>query len=257
MSILKSPFPKSVAGNDEESTPLTAPMTAPTLSAVAIPEVAKPPGQRLSRDAIIEAYLRIADGQGHDGVNMRRLGRELGVDATAVYRYFRDKDEILAMAAARLLQEVVRDIPEEGPWRDRLRTLLLSLRRVYLAHPNALLALQLTAPMLEEGYDNVDLALALLRESGLPEEEIPLAFEALETYTIGGTVFDARATEESLERWRRVYSGMPEGRFPNLASTGRRLYNDVEKAFRYGLDLLFDAIEAKARPGQGGATAVR
>jgi AcrR family transcriptional regulator len=224
---------------------------------VALPEVARQPGQRLSREAIIEAYLRIAEGQGHDGVNMRRLGRELGVDATAVYRYFRDKDEILAMAAAKLLQEVVRDVPEAGSWRDRLRALLLSLRRVYLAHPNALLALQLTAPMLDEGYDNVDLALALLRESGLAEDEIPLAFEALETYTIGGTVFDARATDESLERWRRVYSGMPEVRFPNLASTGRRLYNDVEKAFRYGLELLFDAIEAKTHAERGGATAVR
>lgn len=214
-------------------------------------EVARPAGQRLSREAIIEAYLRVAEGQGHDGVNMRRLGRELSVDATAVYRYFRDKDEILAMAAATLLREVVRDVPEAGPWRERLRVLLLSLRRVYLAHPNALLALQLTAPMLDEGYDNVDLELALLRESGLPEEEIPLVFEALETYTIGGTAFDARATEESLERWRRVYSALPEGRFPNLASTGRRLYNDVEKAFSYGLDLLFDAIEAKADPGRG------
>jgi AcrR family transcriptional regulator len=209
-------------------------------------QAARPAGQRLSRETIIEAYLRIADAQGHDGVNMRRLGRELGVDATAVYRYFRDKDEILAMAAARLLREVVRDVPETGPWRERLRALLLSLRGVYLAHPNALLALQLTAPMLEEGYENVDLALALLRESGLPEDEIPLAFEALETYTIGGTVFDARATRESLERWRRVYSGMPESRYPNLASTGRRLYTDMEKAFSYALDLFFDAIEAKA-----------
>lgn len=223
-------------------------MTSSYSRPVAMPKATKPAGQRLSREAIVEAYLRIAEGQGHDGVNMRRLGRELGVDATAVYRYFRDKEEILAMAAAKLLSEVVGDVPETGSWRERLRALLLSLRRVYLAHPNALLALQLTAPMLDEGYDNVDLALALLRESGLPEDEIPLAFEALETYTIGGTVFDARASDESLERWRRVYSGMPEGRFPNLANTGRRLYNDMEKAFRYGLELFLDAIEAKAHP---------
>ena len=48
---------------------------------------------------------------------------------------------------------------------------------------------------------------------------------------------------------------MPEARFPNLASTGRRLYNDVEKAFSYGLDLLFDAIEAKANSGRQRTTA--
>jgi AcrR family transcriptional regulator len=218
----------------------------PYIRPVELSGAAQAAGERLSREVIVEAYLRIVEGQGNDGVNMRRLGRELGVDATAVYRYFRDKDEILAMAAARLLREVTRDLPGTGGWRERLRALLLSLRRVYFAHPNALLALQLVAPMLDEGYENVDLALALLRESGLPEEEIPVVFEALETYTIGGTVFDARATPESLERWRRVYSGMPADRFPNLASTGRRLYTDADKAFRCGLDLLLDAIEAKA-----------
>jgi AcrR family transcriptional regulator len=169
------------------------------------------------------------------------------VDPTAVYRHFRDKDEILTAAADRLLAEVTDGLELSGGWRDQLRDLLLALRRVYLVHPRALLALQLAPPRLENGFGNVERCIALLREAGVAEDEVPIAYEALETYTIGATVFDARATEESLAGWRQVYRMLPAGRFPNLTATAASLYLDVDKAFRYGLDLMLDTIEARVR----------
>jgi TetR/AcrR family tetracycline transcriptional repressor len=203
---------------------------------------------RLSREVIVDAYLRLAEAEEGDRVSLRRLGRDLGVDPTAVYRYFRDKDEILAAAADRLLAEVTEGLEPSGGWRDQLRAVLLALRRVYLLHPRALLALQLAPPRLENGFRNVERCIALLREAGLAEDDVPVAYEALETYTIGATVFDARATDDSLAGWRQVYRMLPADRFPNLTATAASLYLDIEKAFRYGLDLMLDAIEAKVRP---------
>ncbi len=206
-----------------------------------------PATSRLSRDVIVDAYLRLVEAEESDDVSLRRLGGELGVDPTAVYRHFRDKDEIIAAAADRLLAQVIAaDEPASG-WRERLRCLLLALRRVYLLHPRALLALQLSPPKLENGFGNVERCLALLREAGLGEDEIPVAYEALETYTIGATVFDARATEESLAGWREVFRRLPATRFPNLVSTADSLYQDVDVAFSYGLDLMLDAIELRIR----------
>ena len=200
---------------------------------------------RLSRDVIVDAYLRLVESEEGDTVSLRRLGSELGVDPTAVYRHFRDKDEILAAAADRLLAQVTEGLDPVGGWREQLRELLLALRRVYLLHPRALLALQLSPPKLENGFGNVERCIALLRDAGLPEREVPVAYEALETYTIGATVFDARATDESLAGWREVYRRLPADRFPNLASTAQSLYLDIDQAFRYGLDLMLDAIELK------------
>lgn len=202
---------------------------------------------RLSRELIVDAYLRLVEAEEGDRISLRRLGRELGVDPTAVYRHFRDKDEILAAAADRLLAEVTEGLEPSGGWRDQLRDVLLALRRVYLLHPRALLALQLAPPRLENGFGNVERCIALLREAGLPEAEVPVAYEALETYTIGATVFDARATDESLAGWRQVYRMLPPDRFPNLTATAASLYLDVDKAFGYGLDLMLDAIEARVR----------
>jgi AcrR family transcriptional regulator len=201
-----------------------------------------PVASRLSREVIVDAYLRLVEAEDNDSVSLRRLGSELGVDPTAVYRHFRDKDEILTAAADRLLAEVTDGLELSGGWRDQLRDLLLALRRVYLVHPRALLALQLAPPRLENGFGNVERCIALLRE-----DEVPIAYEALETYTIGATVFDARATEESLAGWRQVYRMLPPDRFPNLTATAASLYLDIDKAFRYGLDLMLDAIEARVQ----------
>ncbi|HSR24011.1 MAG TPA: helix-turn-helix domain-containing protein, partial [Candidatus Eisenbacteria bacterium] len=65
-----------------------------------------PVASRLSRDVIVDAYLRLVEAEDNDSVSLRRLGSELGVDPTAVYRHFRDKDEMLTAAADRLLAEV-------------------------------------------------------------------------------------------------------------------------------------------------------
>jgi AcrR family transcriptional regulator len=51
-----------------------------------------------------EAMRRVAENafatRGAEGVTMRELARELGCSAMTPYRYFRDKDEILAMVRA-------------------------------------------------------------------------------------------------------------------------------------------------------------
>src|SRR5262249_44611399 len=164
-------------------------------------------------------------------VSLRRLGGELGVDPTAVYRHFRDKDEILAAAADRLLAEVTDGLELSGGWRDQLRDLLLALRRVYLVHPRALLALQLAPPRLENGVGNVGGLIALFREGGGPACEVAIRHGAPEAFTIGGTVFDARGPEERPGGWGEVFPMLPPDRFPNLTTTAASLYLDIDKAF--------------------------
>jgi AcrR family transcriptional regulator len=206
---------------------------------------------RLSREVIVEAYLRIADAEGTDDITLRRLGRELGVDPTAVYRHFRDKDEILAVASDRVLADATQDLQETGSWRDDIRALQLGVRRAYLRHPKAMLALQLSPAPLSHAARLSDRALGLLRDAGLDEEQAALAYEVLEDYTIGTALFDTRATDDSLDGWRRVYAAEPVEEYPHLVAASRLLYRDAEAAFAFGLDLMLEAIEtryASARP---------
>jgi TetR/AcrR family tetracycline transcriptional repressor len=220
------------------------------------PRAAKAPAPepaRLSREVIVDAYLRVVEAEGTGDITLRRLGTELGVDPTAVYRHFRDKDEILVAASDRLLYDATKGFRASGVWRKDLRALMLALRRAYLTHPHALLALQLSPAPMPHGSLLAEQCLGFLRQAGLSVGEAALVFEALEDYTIGAAIFDAGATEESLALWRQVYGMLPPEEFPNLTAAAPRLYLRLGSAFERGLDLMLGAIEANGGAKTGSA----
>src|SRR3972149_6091334 len=49
----------------------------------------------LTRGRIIEAAMRLMDTEGLEAVTMRRMGRELGVEAMSLYNHGADKEDIL------------------------------------------------------------------------------------------------------------------------------------------------------------------
>jgi AcrR family transcriptional regulator len=53
------------------------------------------------RDRLCEAAAKLFAKKGPDGVTMRELAKALGVSPMTPYRYFKDKDEILAAVRAR------------------------------------------------------------------------------------------------------------------------------------------------------------
>lgn len=53
------------------------------------------------RERLCDAATRLFDARGREGFTMRELASELGVSAMTPYRYFKDKDDILAAVRAR------------------------------------------------------------------------------------------------------------------------------------------------------------
>ncbi len=50
---------------------------------------------KLTRERVVAAALLIMDEEGLDAVSMRRVGRELGVEAMSLYHHVHDKDDLL------------------------------------------------------------------------------------------------------------------------------------------------------------------
>lgn len=55
------------------------------------------------RERLCDAATRMFDTRGRDGFTMRELAGELGVSAMTPYRYFKDKEDILAAVRARAI----------------------------------------------------------------------------------------------------------------------------------------------------------
>ncbi|HEY4943058.1 MAG TPA: TetR/AcrR family transcriptional regulator [Rhizomicrobium sp.] len=53
------------------------------------------------RERLCDAATKLFDARGREGFTMRELASELGVSAMTPYRYFKDKDDILAAVRAR------------------------------------------------------------------------------------------------------------------------------------------------------------
>jgi TetR/AcrR family transcriptional regulator, tetracycline repressor protein len=104
--------------------------------------VPSPP--RLTRDALVDAGVALADREGLDAVSIRRLAGEAGVTPMALYWHVKDKDELLAALRDRLLSEVELPRPRAASaWARELRELLEALLAVLVRHP-ALAPLALT-----------------------------------------------------------------------------------------------------------------
>ncbi len=75
---------------------------------------------RLDRERILDAAAEIVGNEGLPALTMRRIGAELGADPTAVYRHFRNKQEMLTELANRLFATEA-ELDPDAPWQDRLR----------------------------------------------------------------------------------------------------------------------------------------
>ena len=85
-------------------------------------------------DAAQDLFLK----DGIDGVSMRKVAERVGVTAPAIYRYFRDKDELLAEIIAsglRMLEDYLKPALEADDPLDRLHLLIDNYLNFALERP--------------------------------------------------------------------------------------------------------------------------
>src|SRR4029434_1552512 len=102
-------------------------------------EVAEEPRHRepLSRDRIIETALRVMDDEGLEAVTMRRIGRELGVEAMSLYTHVEDRDDTREVVTERAMNEF--EFPAStGDWAEDARAMAREWRRLLGLQPSGL-----------------------------------------------------------------------------------------------------------------------
>jgi AcrR family transcriptional regulator len=90
----------------------------------------------LSQDVIVDAALRLTADEPNAPLTLARLGAELGADPTAVYRHFRNRDELLLSVIDRVYGEGTAGYVPSDDWRAALPELAHSLRQAMLRRPS-------------------------------------------------------------------------------------------------------------------------
>ena len=99
------------------------------------------PGRGLSLDRIVSTTLELVDEEGIGAATMREVSSRLGVRSMSLYRYVRDRDELLDAVVERIVGELADDPqvqlrPVDG-WRPYLTGMAHGVRRYARAHPHA------------------------------------------------------------------------------------------------------------------------
>jgi AcrR family transcriptional regulator len=204
----------------------------------------------LTRERIVEAALRVMDAEGLDAVTMRRIGRELGVEAMSLYNHVEDKDDILNGVTERVMAQFDYPAPT-GEWAEDARAMSREWRRLLGMHPSVCQLLAERHKPLEglASFRAMDAALGLLRSAGLSDRDAAQAFNALGSYILGYVTMeqglmlgndDDHARQHDLAMDALQGSGLDNvvACLPHFADC------NTDQQFEFGLELIFRGIRA-------------
>lgn len=89
----------------------------------------------LTREKLAAAAIEIVRRDGQDALSMRKVAGLFDVDVAALYRHFRNKDELLAYVGQLAAELVELEAPETGPWEKRFLELASRIRSRIEEHP--------------------------------------------------------------------------------------------------------------------------
>jgi AcrR family transcriptional regulator len=216
------------------------------------------PGPRRSLDvrAIAATGVGLADEAGLGGVSMRSVGARLGMTSMGLYRYFKSKDELLALMIDEALGPPAFPAYGSENWRDRLTAWSYAARARYKAHPWVLAVSLSEPPALPNQITWTERGLEALWPTHMTESEKLSALLLVNVYVRGQTQLaagfgQAGPDANQDERYARLLLRLadPE-RFPHLvaamtqrATSPRADFADHE--FGFGLSTVLNGIASR------------
>jgi len=211
------------------------------------------PRTPLSRKRVLRAAITLADEGGIEALSMRKLAKELGVEAMSLYNHVANKDEILDGIIDVVAAEA--DLPSDGAdWKNAIRQSATSIRDVFLRHP---WACSLWMSRRGDGSARLrrsDWMLRMLRDAGLSKDLTYHAFHIVESHILGFTLQQLNFPyqgEELAGLAATFLQQLPAGEYPDFVDHVMQHLeprHGDEGGFEFGLDLILDGLERLREP---------
>lgn len=184
-------------------------------------------------------------------ITFRALGAELGSDPTAVYRHFRDKDELVSAVFDRLIEDALRDIDQSGSWREQLRDLAQLTLSACAKHPSIGVEARTVTTRGPGELGAVELILEMFQEAGLDRAQAVRFYAVFSGYllSVSAAVAANRLAGETLAReydasWIGDVGRVDPKRYPEAAAARMELAGLTDHdVFLTGVDVLLDAAQ--------------
>jgi AcrR family transcriptional regulator len=197
---------------------------------------------RLSRDEFIKAAQLLFERGGASAITMRALGKELGVDPTAAYRHFENKDSIIMALLFSFVEEQFRELKISEDPEQRILKAGLLVRSVLMSYPELALAL-MTATEAPSGPLEIEIFISsAIRELGYEGDELVRCYQAIESFVMGAVLFDSGSAPRNWEIRRQRYVNVGDPAFVKVGRSEASVERNTEAAFEAAYKNLVRAI---------------
>jgi AcrR family transcriptional regulator len=206
----------------------------------------------LSRDRVLRTAIALADERGAGELTMRKLAKELGVEAMSLYNHVANKDDLLDGMIDIVFGEI--EAPAAGgDWKAELRKRAASTRAALNRHRWAIGEMEGRG---HHGPNNLrlhDAVLGCLRAAGFSIEMTVHAMSVQDAYIYGFALQQSDMSSETPEDFaaeaqrQMVDYAEALADYPHLVEVvGGHVAKagyDYDSEFMFGLDLILDGLE--------------
>jgi AcrR family transcriptional regulator len=209
----------------------------------------------VNRERTLEVALAVADTEGIEAVTMRRVARELGVEAASLYHHVHGKAEILDGLVEAVAGRI--ELPEPSPsWRADITQRARHTRATLCGHPWAVsLMASRTSPgpatlrLLETGIRS-------FRQGGFSVVQAAHAISTVDSYVHGFVLQEVnlpfRDESQLAAMTGQIMETFPTSEFPYLFElTLEHVLQpgyDYGQEFDSGLEVVLDGVAALLEP---------
>lgn len=184
-----------------------------------------PARARTSQTEIVAAGRELLEAGGLDAVTMQAVAERVGVRGPSLYKRFASRGDLIAAIGASVLEDLSEELapfgrlePEAG-----VRAVAGAFRRFALDHPRS--------------YELIFMSLP-------PGSHPPAELNALAAAPLIELAGRLAGPDQALEA-ARLLTAFAHGFVSMELSGAFRLGGDVDEAYRYGVDVLVDALERR------------
>jgi TetR/AcrR family tetracycline transcriptional repressor len=144
---------------------------------------------KLDQTAIVEAAFEVLNHEGLEGLSLRLVAEQLGVQAPALYWHVRNKAELIGLMAATFAEASARAVLKGRTWQDKLILAARARRQAMLARRDSARVCVMAQPTRSAAEAAPQLTAPLVA-AGLTSREALSYQAAVIAYTVGWVAYE-------------------------------------------------------------------
>ena len=210
----------------------------------------RPAKAPLSRQAVIEAGLKVLRDDGIDGVTMRRVAAELDTGAASLYVYVANRNDLLDQMFDAVAGEIdLGDEPDPARWREQLEATLTAVRDAMDRYPGIARVPLANVPTGPGAVRVADRILGLLQAGGVDDRSAAWFVDVVSLYINAASyetsiyVEEGRIHDDVDAEIQAGFERLDAAAYPNITAMMPLLVSGApDERFAFGLQLMINGL---------------